>query len=233
MIFGENLSEPLVLVPGHMCGAWLYAPQLAMVPDAILADVTSDDSTGAMADRLLATAPPRFHIAGLSMGAMVAMEVMARAADRVISACLMATDPGAARQQEVDWRAGLWAKGFEGYLDTFTSRFFMHNADTAARLGPMTRAEMGKTPEAIARAQATALDTRRDMIPLLAGCPVPTEILVGAEDRVCPPKIHQPLASAFRNAKLSVVPDCGHILTLDQPTPATEALQRLRTGSHG
>ena len=35
MICGESLSEPLILVPGHMCGDWLYAPQIEAFPDAI------------------------------------------------------------------------------------------------------------------------------------------------------------------------------------------------------
>ena len=218
----------MILVPGHMCGEWLYAPQMAALPDTGLADVTQDDSIEAMAMRLLADAPARFHIAGLSMGAMVAMEVMAKAPERVASACLMATDPGPARAQEVEWRAGLWQEGFETYLDTFTGRFFGHDPETEARLRPMTRAGMGATPEDVARTQARALDTRRDMVPLLAGCDIPTEILAGAEDKVCPPKIHMKLADALASATLTVVPDCGHILTLEKPAPAILALDRLR-----
>lgn len=86
---------------------------------------------------------------------------------------------------------------------------------------------MRGTPEAVARAQASALDMRREMVPLLTGCPVPTEILVGAEDRVCPPKIHAPLAAALPNATLTEVTSSGHILTVETPAPTIEALRRL------
>ncbi len=101
---------PVIWIPGHLCGPWLYAPQLAVFGgecETILADTLSDDSLGAMAGRLLADAPERFVLAGLSMGAMVAMEVMARAPERVAGAVLMDTDPSRARAKEMQWRSGL------------------------------------------------------------------------------------------------------------------------------
>ena len=77
---------PIIWVPGHLCGAWLYAPQLAVFGgerQMIVADTNSDDNLGDMAERLLAAAPERFVLAGLSMGGIVAMEVLARAPERV------------------------------------------------------------------------------------------------------------------------------------------------------
>ena len=87
--------RPIIWIPGHLCGPWLYAPQLAVFGgerEAIMADTISDDSLGAMAERLLAGAPERFVLAGLSMGGMVAMEVLARAPERVAGAVLMDTE---------------------------------------------------------------------------------------------------------------------------------------------
>lgn len=98
------MSLPVIWVPGHLCGAWLYAPQLAVFGggrETIMADTLSDDSLGAMAGRLLAGAPERFVVAGLSMGGMVAMEAMARAPERVAGAVLMDTDPSRARERDI------------------------------------------------------------------------------------------------------------------------------------
>ncbi len=215
---------PLVFVPGHMCGPWLYAPQLAAWPEATIADTFQDDTVGGMTDRLLATAPRRFAIAGLSMGGMVAMEVIARAPDRVAGACLMDTDPNAARDREVDWRAGLLAKGLDPYIDTFVERFYLHDPEAAARLGPMTRAQMAETPKAVLRAQVNALDTRRDMAPLIAGYAGPVEIIVGSEDKVCPPKVHQPLLEVLPSATLTEISGCGHIATLEHPETVNERI---------
>ena len=96
------MMATVVLVPGHLCDASLYAPQRAALAghEVVLADTRSDDTIGAMADRLLESAPERFVVAGLSMGGMVAMEVMARAPGRLLGACLMDTDPTAARPRE-------------------------------------------------------------------------------------------------------------------------------------
>lgn len=220
----------VVLVPGHLCTAeWLYAPQIEALGgrEMVFADTTKDDTIAGMADRLLAEAPERFLIAGLSMGGMVAMEVMARAPDRVFAACLMDTDPTAARPREIEWRHGLLDRGLATYVDSFVERFFLHDPDEAARFGPEIRQRMLETPEPVARAQARALDTRREMIPLVAGFPRPVEILVGADDRVCPPKLHEPLCDALPAARMTVIQDCGHIATLECAADVNANLMHL------
>ena len=219
----------VVLVPGHLCDASLYAPQFAALAghDVRVADTAADEAVGGMADRLLAAAPERFVVAGLSMGGMVAMEVIARAPGRVLGACLMDTDPTPAREREIAWRAGLLDGGFETYVDTFVARFYGHDAAVEARLGPETRDRMLATPEPVARAQARALDSRRDMVPLIAGFAGPVEIIVGAEDRVCPPKLHGPLAATLPGAQLTEIPGCGHIATLERPGAVNRRLEAL------
>lgn len=219
----------VVLVPGHLCDASLYAPQAeALAGHAVsIADTGEDDTIGGMADRLLARAPGQFAIIGLSMGGMVAMEVMARAPKRVLGACLMDTDPTPAREREVAWRRGLLDEGFETYVETFVGRFYAHDAEVAARLGPETRARMLAVPEPVARAQARALDSRREMAPLVAGFAGPVEIVVGAEDRVCPAKLHAPLAAALPGARLTEIPGCGHIATLERPAEVNDRIAAL------
>lgn len=220
---------PLILVPGHLCGAWLYPS--TVLPDGFavlpLADTAQDDRIDAMADRLLNNAPDRFAVAGLSMGGMIAMEVIGKAPDRVMGACLMDTDPRSARPREVGWRNDLLDQGMSVYVDTFVERFYMHDPVTAESLGPPTRRNMGAVPEGIARAQARALDTRRDMIPLIDGYSGPVEIIVGVEDRVCPPLLHQELSEALSGARLTEIPGCGHIATLERPQEIRRSLDRL------
>ncbi|MEM1298704.1 MAG: alpha/beta fold hydrolase [Pseudomonadota bacterium] len=221
------MSDPLVLVPGHMCGAWLYAHQMAAFPDAIIADVNRDDTVAAIAGRLLESAPARFHIAGLSMGGMVAMEVMAEAPDRVASACLTATDPTEARPKEITWRSDLIYEGIEAYVATFVRQFVRHDPEGLAGLAEEVQGHMAGTPEAVIRAQAHALDTRREMAPRIAGYNGPVEVIAGARDRVCPPHLHEDLAAQIPNARLTVVPDCGHMVTLEKPDDVLRALLRL------
>jgi len=232
------MTLPIIWIPGHLCGPWLYAPQLnafGRAHETIVADTFSDDDLGAMADRLLASAPERFIVAGLSMGGMVAMEVIARAPDRVAGAVLLDTDPARARAKEVEWRAGMMRKAEHGglgeYLGIFVPRFFLHDAAVAERLGPTVRQRMGETPVPIAQAQARALDNRREMVPLIEGFPgpaeAPVEVIVGAEDRICPPPLHDPIAAALPGAVLTRIPDCGHLATLEAPEPVNARIEAL------
>ena len=223
------MTLPVIFIPGHLCTDWIYQDQIASLTghDVTVADTFHDDTCGGMADRLLASAPDRFVVAGLSMGGMVAMEVMARAPDRVAGACLMDTDPSAAREREVDWRRGLLAGGMESYVDAFVQRFYLHDADVAERLGPLTRQRMLETPEAVARAQVNALDTRREMAPLIAGFPGPVSLIVGAEDKVCPPFLHHRLAEVLPGSELVEIAGCGHIATVERPAEVNAALHSL------
>lgn len=218
------MTPPILWIPGHLCGAWLYAPQLAVFGGGdrgSIADTFSDDNLGAMADRLLAGAPERFVVAGLSMGGMVAMEVIARAPERVVGAVIMDTDPSRARAIEVEWRADLMQRvaeeGIDGYVGKFVRRFYMHDDLVAERLGSMTCQRMASTPLDVAQAQARALDTRREMVPLIAGFARPVEVVVGAEDKVCPPLLHGPIAAALPGAVYTEIPACGHLATIEAP----------------
>ncbi len=69
------MSEPLILVPGLLCDERVFAPQLPALAARTavrVAQTRLDDRLGAMAERLLAEAPERFALAGLSMGAVSA-----------------------------------------------------------------------------------------------------------------------------------------------------------------
>src|ERR1700726_2443210 len=85
---------PIVLVPGLNCSPRLYAEQIPALwrfgPVAI-ADHTRDDSMAAIAARIIAAAPPRFALVGLSMGGYIAFEIVRRAPERVAKLALLDT----------------------------------------------------------------------------------------------------------------------------------------------
>ncbi|MEL6680120.1 MAG: alpha/beta fold hydrolase [Pseudomonadota bacterium] len=225
---------PLVLVPGHLCDARVYAPQIAALSgtaDVIIAETGRDNSIALMAERVLQDAPEQFVIAGLSMGGMVAMEVMLRAPERVLGAALWSTDPHAASDKERAWRAAMKAgvaqHGLAHFVDRFAAAFYRHDDDVSGRLLAPSRTMMLDTPVDVYERQAEALDGRREMIAALEGWAGPVEIVVGAEDRICPPEPHRTLARALPGGSLSVVPGCGHISTLEAPGVVTASLRRL------
>lgn len=115
----------------------------------------------------------------------------------------------------------------DGYVRKFTQRFYLHDASAAGRLGPLTRQMMGQTPLKVARAQARALDTRREMVPLIAGYAGPVEVIAGAEDKICPPALHGPIAAALPGAVYTEIPGCGHLATIEAPGPVNARIEAL------
>ncbi|MBB5515924.1 pimeloyl-ACP methyl ester carboxylesterase [Rubricella aquisinus] len=224
---------PVIFIPGHLCTAEIYAPQIASLGGRpyLVADTTQDDTLGAMAERLLAQAPERFVLAGLSMGGMIAMEVMTRAPERVAGALLMDTDPYAARDKENTYResviARVRAEGLMSFVDQFTPRLYGHSPDAMAQLLPAARAMMGAMPVDVFYRQSAALMSRRDMLPLIAGFAGPVTVLVGEKDVICPPVVHQAMAEALPDAAYVEVPGAGHIPTLETAATVTHALHDL------
>ena len=87
-------SLPIVLVPGLNCSPRLYGPQMPALwrfGAVSVANHTRDDTMAAIASRILGDAPPRFALAGLSMGGYIAFEIMRQAADRVAKLALLDT----------------------------------------------------------------------------------------------------------------------------------------------
>lgn len=223
-----SLRPPLLWVPGHLCGGWLYEPQRAVF-GGDLADVTLDDSIGAMAIRALAGAPDRVVVAGLSMGAMVALEMIVRAPDQIAGALLMATDPTPCRPKERVWRAELLARGPAAYTGTFTSRFFEHDAAVASRLGADVGRRAQGVPQDVLAGQVRALETRPDLMARIRAVSysAPVQVIAGGADRICPVRLNRPIATAFPDARLEILPEAGHLLTLERPAEVTARLSEL------
>lgn len=73
---------PLVFIPGMMSDARLYEHQIVSLSQRYpehISSVYNKDSVREMAKEVLEYAPPRFVLIGLSMGGVVAMEILAQA----------------------------------------------------------------------------------------------------------------------------------------------------------
>ncbi len=78
-------------------------------------------------------------------------------------------------------------------------------------------------PEAFVR-QQNAIMSRPDSRPLLASIRCPTVVMVGDGDAATPPELNQEIAAGIPGAKLAIVPDSGHLTTLEQPDAVNAAL---------
>jgi pimeloyl-ACP methyl ester carboxylesterase len=222
---------PIVLVPGLLTSPRLYAEQLPALwrlgPVTIVGN-TRDDTIVAIAGRILATAPPRFALAGLSMGGYIAFEIARQAPDRVARLALLDTSARPDTPEQTQRRSTqitLARSGRFGDIADLQFPLLIHRSrhgDAAVRsLVRLMAEETG--PEAFI-CQQRAIMGRPDSRPQLAAIGCPTLVLVGDGDELTPPELSAEIASGIPGARLVVVADSGHLTTLDQPHQVTQAL---------
>jgi pimeloyl-ACP methyl ester carboxylesterase len=224
-------SLPLVLVPGLTCTARLYGPQIsALWPfgPVTVADHRRDAEIGAAAKRILDNAPPRFALAGLSYGGYIAFEIMRQAAERVVKLALLDTSARADTPEQTPGRNTQIAMAQSGRYaeipDLSIPRYLNEKHQRDERLTTIVRQMIEETgPEAFVL-QLKAIMSRPDSRPLLASIRCPTLVLVGDADVATPPELNKEIADGIPGAKLTVVPDSGHLATLEQPEAVNAAL---------
>jgi pimeloyl-ACP methyl ester carboxylesterase len=72
--------------------------------------------------------------------------------------------------------------------------------------------------------QQQAIMGRPDSRPGLAAIRCPTLMLVGEQDKGTPPELAREIAAGIPGARLVIVPDSGHLSTIEQPQAVTKAL---------
>ncbi len=226
-----HVPVPILLIPGLNCSARLYAPQLPALwrlASVTVADHRRDDSIPAIAERILADAPPRFAAVGLSMGGYIAFEIMRRAPERVYKLALLNTSarPESPEQTERRHAQIAWARqGRFGEIPEQLFSLFSRRARLGDEIVKQTIREMADEtgPDAFVR-QQTAIMGRADSRPMLARIDCPTLIVVGDEDRLTPPDLAAEIAQGIPGARLEMIAACGHLSTLDQPEHVTTLL---------
>ena len=226
-----------MLVPGLLASPRLYNPQLPALwqfGSTVIADNTRQDSMSGIASAILAAAPPRFALVGISMGGYIALEIMRQAADRVAKLALLDTSAQPDTPDQGERRRAQIAKAQAGCFDEIPDEQFpllfhpdhLGNVQLRETVRQMAH-ETG--PEGFIR-QQRAIMSRSDSRPHLRAITCPTLVLVGDTDRLTPPALSFDIAHEIRHAQLVVIPECGHLSTLDQPPETTKALQRWLAG---
>lgn len=228
---------PLVLVPGLLCDGALWAAQsrhLSDVADITVADVSGAqsgaESIAGFAEDVLAAAPAKFALAGLSMGGYVGFEIMRRAPERVLKLALVDTHAIPDFPEVLEKRRALIDMAQHGRFKGVTRRLlkeFLHPDrlhDTALCEAVMSMTErVGR--EAFFRQQRAIMD-RPDSRPDLTNFGCPTLVLCGRQDALTTLERHREMADLIPGAKLAVIEDCGHLAPMERPE-ATTALMRL------
>lgn len=230
------MKDPLVLLPGMMCDARLFGPQINAFSherSVMVAPQNDHETVAALAADILAQAPSQFALAGLSMGGIVAMEVFRQAPDRVTRLALLDTNPKAEVPAVAANREPQIAKVRDGQLravmrDEMKPNYLTDGPNIGRILDICMAMAETLGPDVFVR-QSRALQTRPDQQETLRAVKVPTLILCGEDDTLCPLHRHELMHDLIPHSTLTVVKEAGHMPTLEQPDTTNEALAKWLT----
>ena len=224
-------SVPLVLVPGLTCTARLYAPQVVALwryGPVTVADHRRDGDIKAVAARILKDAPARFALAGLSYGGYIAFEMMRQASSRIARLALLDTSARPDTPEQTAGRKTQIAMAQTGrygeIADLAIPRYLHRDRQNDPAMTGIVRQMIDETgAEAFVR-QMQAIMSRPDSRPLLTSIRCPTLVLVGDGDVATPPEFNKEIADGIPGASFVVVPECGHLSTIERPEAVNAAL---------
>ncbi len=229
----------LLLIPGLLCSPRLFAPQVGaladlaeiVVPDWRRAPLTIWDTWASAARWIVDQMPPgKFALAGLSLGGMLAVEIMQIAADRVTKLALLDTVMRSQNEAERAIRRARIRLANEGHFELVLglqmSRFI-----PAYRLPDKTLVDevmtmCGEVGVDIYKRQEELAAVRADRRPDLPRIKCPTIVVCGRDDAATPLFLSEEMAKAIPAAALVVVEQCGHLVTMEKPEETSIILRR-------
>lgn len=228
-----NNRIPLVLIPGMMCDGRLFAAQInALSPhaDIHIAEICEADTMQELGQQVFEDSPfDRFAVAGLSMGGIVAMELLRQDPGRITGLALLDTnhleetaERRALRRPQID-------KALNGQLRTMLieemkpSYLAPRNRGNTALLDKVLAMGTDLGPLVFER-QSLALKGRPDYAGTLRRFKGPAVVLCGHHDTLCPVSRHREIASLMPQCQFIVLEDCGHLSTMESPDAVNTAL---------
>jgi pimeloyl-ACP methyl ester carboxylesterase len=214
-----------LLIPGLMCDRFVWEPLLALI-DAEVADLSTQDSIGQMAQDCLDLYPGKLRVAGHSMGARVAMEMAHRAPERIERLVLLDTGIHPLKNGEAAKRAEIVQFAYQNGMEALAARWLppmVHAPNqTPALMAALTDMVLRRDEDLHAR-QIKALVGRPDAAASLPEITCPTLLIVGRQDAWSPVAQHEEMLALLPDSHLEVVEDAGHFAPVEQP----EAVARL------
>ena len=225
------MSTPVVLVPGLNCTAEVYAaavPTLWQFGSVLIPDHKRGSSMAEIAAAILAEAPPRFALAGFSMGGYVAFELLRQAPGRITRLALIDTMARLDTPEGLQKRHDAIRLVQAGKLRQLVGANFPLSVHPGSAGNPgvrdfSLRMALANGPEVYVR-QQQAIITRPDSTAELAAIRVPTTVIVGEADTITPVADAQAMATAIPDANLVVIERAGHMSPTEQPEAITQAL---------
>lgn len=227
--------EPVVIIPGIGCDARVVLPQMLGlgVAHAVQVILPVQATVEAASEASLLMAPARFALVGQGLGGIVALDILRRAGDRVTRVVLIATDPLAEEPKVAGLREARMVAARAGRL----AQAMLEEVPEVALMDGPARAEVLALQrqmvmdlgEGIYLRQCRALQRRPDQQKTLRKAAMPALILMGAHDRIVPPRRAEFMAGLMPRAVVQVV-EAGHLPTVEAAGDVTAALTNFLNG---
>lgn len=233
------MQNPVLFVPGTFCTELLFSPQTAFLAahgyTTSVAKIDGGNNVTDIARAILKSAPPKFDLVGLSMGGIIAFEILRQAPNRVSKLALLDTNAKAElpenivqRRMHINAIERLESEGSDGFLPFVEySLFPKYTAAQGQKLSNLKHIVLQmaeQTTWKIGKQQLRALNTRPDSTSFLSRINVPTIIIMGEDDQLCPLDRHELLTSNIPNNQFHILPGCGHLSTLERPEAVNQLL---------
>jgi pimeloyl-ACP methyl ester carboxylesterase len=217
-------AEAVVLLPGMLGDARVFEDVVAALPQDVSCRalrIDLDESIGELAESILAVAPERFALVGHSLGGIVALEIWRRAPARVARLALLNTSARPPSEDQLTAWATLRDRTEAGEFAELVAEQAAVNLGASAATDPALVerwVDMADKvgPDGLLR-QLRAQATRPDSRPSLATIAVPTMVLGGSADTVCPPHLQAELAAGIPAARHVTVDGAAHMTPLERP----------------
>ena len=222
---------PILLVPGLVSSPRIYAPVIPALwrfGPVTVANHIRDDNIAVIARRILAEAPPRFALAGHSMGGYIAFEIMRQAPERVAKLALIDTQARPDTPEATARRRAQIARARDGRLHEVIDELLPQLVHPS-RTGEAALRQLFHDMADDVRAEGyinnqTAMIARADSRPTMAAIKCPTLVLTGDQDMLIPNTLSKEMADGIAGAKLVIIPDCGHCPQPERPEATIAAL---------
>jgi pimeloyl-ACP methyl ester carboxylesterase len=229
----RNRVIDLLLIPGLLCNARLWTGQtqaLAEIASCRTPDLTACESIDQMAEGILSQAPDQFALAGFSMGGCVALEIVARAPQRVRQLALLSTNAaGILPRVRLHYQESierLQAGGLAKYLLEAFPRYVAPERVHDSQLWQAFSSMGSELGAAVAVRQMRALLGYPGFKGDLGAIICPTMLICGEQDERTPVAVHELMATQIPGAELTVIGGAGHFTPLERPSAVAAALRQ-------
>ncbi len=233
---GEGLPW-LVLIPGTLCDGRVFARQVralrgrARVLHLDYRTLTERDGSAWLRHLLRTTLPPRFSVAGFSLGGLLALELLRLAPERIERLAMIASNAEPAsrkgyRKGRANWRLQRDRRLGARAVIARAQPLYFHSRRQGRRHAAAVLDMALRTPDAAARAQFHWAGTRPGGHDVLGRFPGPVLIASGAKDPLCPPAWQRAMQRTRPDAVWHEYPRCGHFVSLEAAAPLGHALRR-------